>query len=303
MVRGKGPSGSHTSTVTRGQTATVLLSERLALDILSDDQQRAAGLDDLLEHGQDVPDGADLRVGNQHVGVLEDGLHALLVGDHVGRDVTLVELHALGELEVHAERLALLDVDHAVLADLVDRVGDHVADLLVAGRDRRHAGDLVLAGDLLGLTGDVLDHLVDGQLDAALEGQRVGAGSDVLQTLANDRLGEHRRGRGAVARHVVGSGCHLTDELRTLILENVFYFDLPRDRDTVVGDRRGAELLVKDHVTAARAEGYLDGVCHRVDAQLERLAGIHVVLQFFVCHVFQILLASEKLLLDLGQYV
>src|ERR1019366_5134552 len=26
MVRGKGPSGSHTSTVTRGQTATVLLS-------------------------------------------------------------------------------------------------------------------------------------------------------------------------------------------------------------------------------------------------------------------------------------
>ena len=110
---------------------------------------------DLLEHGQDVPDRADLLVGDQDVGILEGRLHPVLVGDHVGRDVALVELHALGELEVHAERLALLDVDHAVLADLVDRVGDHVADLVVAGGDRRHAGDLLLAGDLVRLLLDV----------------------------------------------------------------------------------------------------------------------------------------------------
>src|SRR5829696_1408410 len=143
--------------------------EGLALDVLGDDQQRAAGLDDLLEHGQQIADGADLLVGDEDVGILEHRLHALLVGDHVRRDVALVELHALGELEVHAERLALLDVDHAVLADLLDGVGDHVADLLVAGGDGRHAGDLVLAGDLLGLLADVLHDLVDGLLDAALQ--------------------------------------------------------------------------------------------------------------------------------------
>ena len=125
--------------------------EGLALDVLGDDQQRLARLDDLLEDRQHVADGADLLVGDEDVGILEDRLHAVLVGDHVGRDVALVELHALGELEVHAERLALLDVDDAVLADLLDGVGDDVADLLVAGRDRRDAGDLVLAGDLLGL--------------------------------------------------------------------------------------------------------------------------------------------------------
>src|SRR3954470_21761401 len=134
--------------------------EGLALDILGDDQQRLAGLDDLLEHGQKVTDRADLLVGDEDERILEDRLHPLLVGDHVRRDVALVELHALGELEVHAERLALLDVHDAVLADLLDRVGDHVADLLVAGRDRRHAGDLLLAGDLLGLRLDVLDDLV-----------------------------------------------------------------------------------------------------------------------------------------------
>ena len=137
--------------------------QRLALDVLGDDQQRLARLDRLLEDRQEVADGADLLVGDQDVGVLEHRLHALLVGDHVRRDVALVELHALGELEVHAERLALLDVDHAVLADLLDRVGDHVADLLVAGRDRRHASDLVLARDLLGLLLDVLDDRVDGR--------------------------------------------------------------------------------------------------------------------------------------------
>jgi len=70
-----------------------------------------------------------------------------LRASRVGGGSALVELHALRELEVHAERLTLLDVDHAVLADLLDRVRDHVADLIIAGRDRRHAGDLVLAGD------------------------------------------------------------------------------------------------------------------------------------------------------------
>ena len=75
-------------------------------------------------------------------GLVEHGLHALGVRDHVRRQVALVELHALGELELEAEGLALLDVHDAVLADLLDRVGDHVADLRVAGRDGRDAGDV-----------------------------------------------------------------------------------------------------------------------------------------------------------------
>jgi hypothetical protein len=57
--------------------------ERLALDVLGHDQQRLARLDDLLEHREDVLDGADLLVRDQDVRVLEDRLHALGVGDHV----------------------------------------------------------------------------------------------------------------------------------------------------------------------------------------------------------------------------
>src|SRR4051812_37081035 len=259
--------------------------EGLALDVLGDDQQLLAGLDDLLEDRQQVADRADLLVGDEDVGVLEDRLHALLVGDHVGRDVALVELHALGELEVHAEGLALLDVDHAVLADLLDGVGDDVADLLVAGRDRRHAGDLILAVDLLGLRLDVLDDLVDGLLDAALEAERVGAGGDVLQTLADDRLREDRGGRRGVAGDVVGRRGDLADELGALVLEDVLDLDLAGDGDAVVRDRGSTELLVEDDVAAARAERHLDGVGDGVHALLEGLARVGVVLQFLVSHV------------------
>src|SRR5437762_6038012 len=201
----------------RGEGAAELVDDdrraRLALDVLGDDQQRLAGLDDRLEHRQQVLDGPDLLVRDQDVRVVEHGLHALGVGDHVGRQVALVELHALGELELEAERLALLDVHDAVLADLLDRVGDHVADLALARGDRRHAGDVFLAVDLGRLRLQVLDDGLDCLLDAALEAHRVGARRDVLQALADDGLRQDGRGRRAVAGDVVRRGRDLAHEL------------------------------------------------------------------------------------------
>ena len=122
----------------------------LALDVLGDDHERLAGLHDLLEHGEHVAHGGDLRADEEDVGVLEDGLHAVGVGDEVRRDVALVEAHALDEVHLHAEGLALLDGDDAVLADLVDGLGDHLADLGVGRGDAGDLGDLVLRVDLDG---------------------------------------------------------------------------------------------------------------------------------------------------------
>src|SRR6201999_490313 len=170
----------------------------------------------------------------------------------------------------------------AVLADLLDRVGDDVADLLVAGRDGRDAGDLLLALHGLGELADGVGDLVDGDLDAAVEPERVCTGGDVLQAVADDRLGEHGRGRRAVAGDVVGRRGDLADELRALVLEDVLDLDLTSDGHAVVGDGGGAELLVEDDVTAARAERHLDGVGNRVDAELESLARVNVVLEFLV---------------------
>jgi hypothetical protein len=53
-----------------------------------------------------------------------------------------------------------------------------------------------------------------------------------------------------------------------------------------VGDGRGAELLVEGDVAALRAEGGLDGVGQRVDADLERATRLLVELDNLRGHTF-----------------
>ena len=210
--------------------------------------------------------------------VVEDGFHAVGVGDEVRRDVALVEAHALDEVELHAEGLALLDGDDAVLADLLERLGDHRADLLVGRGDGGDVGDGGRVGvDLLRLRLDRLDGGGDGLLDAALQDHRVGAGGHVAQTFAHHRPGEDRGGRRAVTGDVVGLLGDFLDELGADLLERVFEVDLLGDGDTVVRDRGGAPLLFEDDIAATRAEGDAHCVGELVHARLERPAGVLVV--------------------------
>ena len=126
---------------------------------------------------------------------------------------------------------------------------------------------------------DRLDGRLDGLLDPALQTRRVRAGRDVAQTLFDERLGEHGRGRRAVTGDVVGLGGDFFDQLGTHVLERVLELDLSSDGDAVVGDGRRAELLADDHVAALGPEGHLDRVGQLVDAGLEAAAGVFVKLQ------------------------
>ena len=126
---------------------------------------------------------------------------------------------------------------------------------------------------------------VDGPLDPALERDRVRAGGDVLQALADDRLGEHGRGGRAVTGDVVRRRRDLAHELGALVLEHVLDLDLAGDRDAVVRDRRRAVLLVEHDVAPLRAERHLDRVGEDVDAALERAPRLLVELDLLVSHV------------------
>ena len=117
---------------------------------------------------------------------------------------------------------------------------------------------------------------LDGLLDAPLERHRVGAGRDVAQALADQRLGEHGRGGRAVTGDVVGLLGDLLDELGADLLVRVLELDLLGDGDTVVGDRGGAPLLLEHDVAALGAEGHLDGVGEDVHAPLEAATGLLV---------------------------
>ena len=241
-----------------------------------------------LHHGLEQPATGlhrrDLAGVEQDVGVFEDGFLALGVGDEVRRDVALVELHALGELELGAERVRLLDRDDAVLADLVDGVGDDLADGRVGGRDGGDSGDLVLVVDLLGLRLDRLDSGSDGLLDALLQTHRVGAGGDVAHAVVDHRLGQNGGGGGAVTGYVVGLGGDLLHQLGAHVLERVVELDLLGDGHAVVGDGRCAELLVEHDVAALRPEGDLDRVGQLVDPGFEGATRLVVELQL-LCHV------------------
>ncbi len=105
------------------------------------------------------------------------------VSDEVRREVTLVELHTFGELELDAKRVGLFNRDGAVLADLVNGVGDDFAYGGVGGRDSRHLSNLRLASNLLTLGGNGLNGRLDGLFDAALETRGARAGGDVAQAL------------------------------------------------------------------------------------------------------------------------
>jgi hypothetical protein len=265
----------------RLQRATQLVDDqrrqRLTLDVLRDDEQRAAHPGHLLQHRQQVLHRADLLLVDQDDRVLEHHFHALGVGDEVGREVAAVELHALDDVQAGLERLGLFDGDDAVLADLVHGVGDDLADrLVVVGRDGADLRDHVPAHRLRHL----LQLLGDGRhglLDAALDVHRVGAGGDVLGALAVDGLGQHGRRGGAVAGDVGGLARDLAHHLGAHVLERILQLDLLGHGDAVLGDRRRSELLVEDDVAALGSEGDLDRVGQQVHAAENRLARVLAV--------------------------
>ena len=211
----------------------------------------------------------------QDVGVFQLGDHLVGVGDEVRAEIAAVELHAFDDLELGLGGLGFLDGDDALVADLLHRLGDHLADRLVAiAGDRADLGDLFRGLDLLGVLDERRDDVGDGEVDAALQVHRVHAGGNRLVAFLDDRLGENGRGRGAVAGDVVGLRGDFADHLRAHVLELVGKLDFLGDGDAVLGDARRAERLVDDDVAALGAERHLHRVGEDVDAVQHALTGI-----------------------------
>ena len=220
------------------------------------------------------------------VGILELDDHLLGIGDEVGREIAAVELHALDHVELGLHALGFFDRDHALVADLLHGLGDHVADLLVViGGDPADLRDLGIGRDLLAALLEILGHRRDGHVDAALEVHRVEAGGDRLDAFAHDRLGENGRRGGAVARQRAGPRGHVLDELGAHVLEFVGELDLLGDGDAVLGDARRAVGFIEDDVAALRAQRHLDGVGENIDTAEHPLARVGTEFDVLGSHV------------------
>ena len=212
----------------------------------------------------------------------------LLVGvvDEVGRQIAAIELHALDHVEFVVQRLAVFDRDHAFLADLFHRLGDDVADLGIrVGRDRADLSDFLGGGAGLADGLELLAQGDDRLVDTALEVHRVHAGGHVLHAFANDGLGQHGRGGGAITRIVGSLGGDFLEHLGAHVLELVFQLDFLGDRHPVLGDGGGAETALEHDIAAFRAEGDLDRIGQDVDAFDHALARVVVEEYLLSCHV------------------
>ena len=249
--------------------------ERLALDVLGDDEERLAALCDQFEDRQHRLERGQLLLVDEDVGVLELDDHLLSIGDEVWGEIAAVELHALDDVELGLGGFRLFDRYHALVADFLHRLGDHLADRGVAIRgNRSDLSDLLGALHLLGAARDVLHDRTHGNVDAALEIHRVHAGRDQLDSLLHDRGGKHRRGRSAVAGDVVGLRGHFAHHLGAHVLELIGKLDLLRDRYAVFGNAGRPVGLVDHDVAALGAKGDFDGVVENFDASQHAIASI-----------------------------
>ena len=132
--------------------------QRVALDVLGDDEERLASPrrpSRAAEAGPSWPRSSSRAGGSAgpraRTPCGPDRSRSTARGSR-GRTACLPPRRSVG---VHA--LGLFDRDHAVLADLVHALGDDLADLGVAvGRDGRDLGDLRVVRGLLGLDLEVL---------------------------------------------------------------------------------------------------------------------------------------------------
>ena len=213
----------------------------LAFNVLGDDEERLGGLHNCFEDRQHRLQVRQLLLVQEDVDVFKIGNHLVRVGHEVRRQVAAVELHAFNNFELGLGGLGFLNRDDAFIADLLHRLGDHLADGgLAIGGDGANLRDFFRCLDLLGLLDEVRDDFGDGKINAALQIHRVHAGGDGFAAFLNDCLRQNGGGRGAVAGDVVGLGGDFAQHLRAHVFELVFKFDFLGDGDAVLGDARRA---------------------------------------------------------------
>ena len=190
------------------------------------------------------------------------------------------------DVELGLQALGLFDRDHALLADLFHRLGDHVADRSIAiGRHGADLRDLLAGRYLLGAALEFVHDPFGSHIDAALEIHRVHACGDRLGALAHDCLCEHRGRGGAVAGSVRSPVRDLAHHLGAHVLELVAKFDFLGDSDAVLGDARRAIGFIEHHVAALGAKRDFYRVRQNIHAAYHAGAGVAAETYFFRCHV------------------
>jgi hypothetical protein len=209
-------------------------SQSFTVNILGDDDQGAAELLRGLKSGDNVLNGRNLLLGKEDQRLLELDLLRLGVGDEVRRDETTVKLHALGNLKLVLNGLALLDGDDTLLADLLHGAREESTNVGVAvGRDGGDLGNLGAGGNIALVTLEVLNDGLDGRLDTTSQIHGIAAGGNVLDCLGEDGAGKHGGGSGTVTSDLIGLAGNILEETGAEVLKLVLEDNGLGDSDSV----------------------------------------------------------------------
>jgi len=258
-------------------------SKSLTVNVLGDDDKGPAELLGSLKGGDNILNGGDLLLGKKDEGLLELDLLGLGVGDEVGGDKTAVELHALGDLKLVLDCLALLHGDHTLLANLLHCLGKELADELVAvGGDGGDLADLVAGGDVALVGLEVLDDGLDGSLGTSAEVHGVAASGNVLDGLGEDSAGKDGGRGGTVTSDLVSLAGNILEETSAEVLELVLEGDGTSDGHTILGDLGRAEAGLNEDVAALGTEGGGHGPGEGVDTLEKSLPALNAELELLL---------------------
>ena len=260
--------------------------QSLALNILCDDEELGAHLDDLLENGKDILDRGDLLICDQDERIFQICFHLVHISCHVSADIASVKLHTFDQVELGQHGLGLFDSDDAVFGNLFHGIRDHSADILVAGRDGCDLLDVVLALDGSAHSLNCLDSGISCFLHALAQDDGIRACSQVLHTFVDHGLGQNSCGSGAVTCDIVGLGGNFLDELGAHVFKSILELDFLCDGHAVICNSGSAISLVQDNVPALGSQCDLYCISEFIDTFRQRDACVCAVLEFF-SHYFQ----------------
>src|SRR5690554_219525 len=260
-------------------------SQGFAFHVFCNDQQGLGRLGHRFQDRQHFADVGDFLVNQQHERVFQFGRHGVLVVDEVGRQVAAVELHTFYYVQLVFEAATFFNSDHAFFADALHGFSDDVTNALVAiGGDGAHLSDCFGVAARTGQLLDFFNCCMQTFVDTALQVHGVHASGNGFQAFVYDGLGQNSCSGGTVTGHIVGLGSYFLHHLRAHVLELVFQFDFLGNGNTVFSDGRSAKGLVQNHVTAFRAQSYLDRIGQDIYTSQHSLAGGITKFYVFSCH-------------------
>src|SRR5690606_28458572 len=170
-----------------------------AFHVFSNDQQRTAGLGNLLQYGQQITDVGDFLVENQNKRIVQNSNLLVSVVDEVRGQVAAVKLHTFDHVQFVFQGFAVFNGNHAFFAHFVHGIGDDLTNGVVAvGGNGTDLSNFFAGGARTGQLTQFVNHNAHGLVDTALQVHWVDASGNKLQAFFNDGLSQNSSGSGTV---------------------------------------------------------------------------------------------------------